>query len=61
MTLSKQVLIQLMSVVITVIWSGVVAYTSFKIADKLVGLRVSEEEEHDGLDLTTHGERAYQQ
>lgn len=61
MTLSKQVLIQLISVVITVIWSGVVAYTSFKIADKLVGLRVSEEEEHDGLDLTTHGERAYQQ
>ncbi len=61
MTLSKQVLIQLMSVVITVIWSGAVAYISFKIADKLVGLRVSEEEEHDGLDLTTHGERAYQQ
>ncbi|QNH66372.1 ammonium transporter AmtB [Proteus vulgaris] len=61
MTLSKQVLIQLMSVVITVIWSGVVAYIGFKIADKLVGLRVSEEEEHDGLDLTTHGERAYQQ
>lgn len=61
MTLSKQVLIQLMSVVITVIWSGVVAYLSFKIADKLVGLRVSEEEEHDGLDLTSHGERAYQQ
>lgn len=61
MTLSKQVLIQLISVVITVIWSGVVAYISFKIADKLVGLRVSEEEEHDGLDLTTHGERAYQQ
>lgn len=61
MTLSKQVLIQLMSVVITVIWSGVVAYIGFKIADKLVGLRVSEEEEHDGLDLTSHGERAYQQ
>ncbi|MCT6517898.1 MULTISPECIES: ammonium transporter AmtB [Enterobacterales] len=61
MTLSKQVVIQLISVVITVIWSGVVAYTSFKIADKLVGLRVTEEEEHDGLDLTTHGERAYQQ
>lgn len=61
MTLSKQVLIQLISVVLTVIWSGVVAYTSFKIADKLVGLRVTEEEEHDGLDLTTHGERAYQQ
>lgn len=61
MTLGKQVLIQLVSVVITVIWSGIVAYIGFKIADKLVGLRVSEEEEHDGLDLTSHGERAYQQ
>ncbi|WP_193014904.1 ammonium transporter AmtB [Proteus sp. FME41] len=61
MTLSKQVLIQLISVAITVVWSGIVAYIGFKISDKLVGLRVSEEEEHDGLDLTTHGERAYQQ
>lgn len=60
MTLSKQFLIQIISVVITVLWSGVIAYISFKIADKLVGLRVSQEEEHDGLDLTSHGERAYQ-
>ena len=61
MTLSKQVLTQLFSVVITLIWSSVVAYIAFKIADKLVGLRVSQEEEHDGLDITTHGERAYEQ
>ncbi|RFY48881.1 ammonium transporter, partial [Salmonella enterica subsp. enterica serovar Enteritidis] len=57
MTLGKQVLTQLFSVVITLIWSSVVAYIAFKIADKLVGLRVSQEEEHDGLDITTHGER----
>lgn len=61
MTLSKQLLVQLVSVMITIFWSGVVAYISFKIADKLVGLRVSQEEECDGLDLTTHGERAYQE
>ena len=61
MTLGKQVLTQLFSVVITLIWSSVVAYIAFKIADKLVGLRVSQEEEHDGLDITTHGERAYEQ
>lgn len=60
-TLNQQVLIQLFSVIITMIWSGIVSYISFKIADKLVGLRVSQEEEYDGLDLTTHGERAYQQ
>lgn len=60
-TLNQQVLTQLFSVVITIIWSGIVSYISFKIADKLVGLRVSKEEEYDGLDLTTHGERAYQQ
>lgn len=60
-TMSQQVLIQLFSIVITVVWSGAVAYIGFKIADKLVGLRVSQEEEYDGLDLTTHGERAYHQ
>ncbi|OAT25592.1 ammonium transporter [Proteus myxofaciens ATCC 19692] len=60
-TLNQQVLTQLFSVIITIIWSGIVSYISFKIADKLVGLRVSQEEEYDGLDLTTHGERAYQQ
>ncbi|MTC60912.1 ammonium transporter AmtB [Providencia rustigianii] len=60
-TLLHQVSIQLFSVVVTIIWSGVVAYIAFKLADKLVGLRVSPEEECDGLDLTSHGESAYHQ
>jgi Amt family ammonium transporter len=42
------------------LWSGIVAYVSFKIVDMVVGLRVSEEEEREGLDISSHGETAYQ-
>jgi Amt family ammonium transporter len=41
------------------VWTGVVAFISFKIADLLVGLRVTEEEEREGLDINSHGETAY--
>ncbi len=41
------------------IWSGVVAFISFKIVDLIVGLRVTEEEEREGLDNNYHGESAY--
>ena len=41
------------------IWSGVVAFISFKIVDLIIGLRVTEEEEREGLDTTYHGESAY--
>ena len=44
---------------VTVIWSGVVAYLSYKVVDMVVGLRVSEEEEREGLDISSHGESAY--
>lgn len=43
----------------TLVWSGVVAFISYKIVDVLIGLRVSEETEREGLDTTEHGERAY--
>ncbi len=43
----------------TLVWSGVVAYISYKIVDVLIGLRVSEDVEREGLDTTEHGERAY--
>lgn len=43
----------------SVIWSGVVAFIAFKIVDVVIGLRVSEEAEREGLDTTEHGERAY--
>ena len=57
--IGAQVWIQLKAVVLTIVWSGVVAFISFKIADLTIGLRVSEEEEREGLDITSHGETAY--
>jgi len=54
-----QVLIQAKAVGLTVVWSGVVALVSFKIVDMVIGLRVTEEEEREGLDISAHGETAY--
>jgi Amt family ammonium transporter len=42
-----------------VIWSGVVAFIAYKVVDMIVGLRVTEEEEREGLDISSHGETAY--
>ncbi|QXZ08843.1 ammonium transporter [Comamonas sp. Y33R10-2] len=57
--MGHQVWVQLVSVLVTIAWSGVVSYIAFKIADLTVGLRVSEESERQGLDITSHGEVAY--
>jgi Amt family ammonium transporter len=54
-----QLWIQAKAVGITIIWSGVVAYVSYKIVDMTVGLRVPEDEEREGLDISSHGESAY--
>jgi Amt family ammonium transporter len=43
----------------TIVWSGVVAFISYKIVDMVIGLRVSEEVEREGLDTAEHGESAY--
>jgi len=58
-SIAGQVWIQFKAVVITIIWTGVVAFVAFKLADLIVGLRVSEEDEREGLDTTHHGEAAY--
>ncbi len=58
-TMAGQVVTQATGVIITIIWSGVVSFVAFKIADMFIGLRVSEEEEREGLDTASHGERAY--
>jgi Amt family ammonium transporter len=55
----SQVITQAKAVGVTVVWSGVVAFAAYKIADILVGMRVPEEEEREGLDITAHGETAY--
>ncbi len=57
--IGAQVWIQLKAVLLTVVWSGVVAVIAYKIADLTVGLRVTEEEEREGLDISSHGETAY--
>jgi Amt family ammonium transporter len=54
-----QVWTQAKAVGVVFIWTAVVAFISFKIADLLVGLRVTEEEEREGLDINSHGETAY--
>ena len=58
-SMGSQVWIQTKSVLFTMVWSAVVAFIAYKIADLTVGLRVSEEEEREGLDITSHGETAY--
>jgi Amt family ammonium transporter len=55
----NQVVTQATGVVTTVIWSGVVALIAYKLVDLTIGLRVSEEQEREGLDTTSHGEAAY--
>jgi len=54
-----QITSQCWGVATALIWSGVVSFIAFKVVDLTIGLRVSEEDEREGLDLSTHGERAY--
>jgi len=54
-----QLWVQIEGVVITIVWSAVVAYIAYKIADAVCGIRVSEEVEREGLDINSHGESAY--
>ena len=58
-SIGAQVWIQTKAVLTTVVWSGVVSFVAFFIVDKTIGLRVSEEDEREGLDITSHGESAY--
>ncbi len=57
--MGSQVMTQVLGIGITLVWSGVVAFIAYKIADVTVGLRVSEDQEREGLDTAEHGERAY--
>jgi len=57
--IAAQVWIQAQAVLTTVVWSAVVAFVAYKIVDLIIGLRVTEEEEREGLDISSHGETAY--
>ncbi len=59
MPIAELVLIQAKAVGLTILWSGVVSFIAYKIVDMTIGLRVSEEEEREGLDISSHGETAY--
>jgi Amt family ammonium transporter len=57
--IGAQVLVQAEGVLITMVWSAVVAYVALKVVAVVMGLRVAEEAEREGLDITSHGESAY--
>lgn len=58
-TMVSQLAVQIEGVVITIVWSGLVSLILFKLIDAVIGLRVTEDEEREGLDSTSHGESAY--
>ena len=58
-SIGGQVWIQAQAVGTTIIWSAVVSLIAYKLIDLVIGLRVSEEEEREGLDISSHGETAY--
>ena len=58
-SIADQVVIQATAVGTTILWSGVVAFVVFKILDIIIGLRVPEDQEREGLDVSSHGETAY--
>ena len=57
--MGAQVLTQFKAVLLTLVWSGVGSAILFFVIDKIFGLRPKEDAEREGLDLTEHGERAY--
>jgi Amt family ammonium transporter len=58
-SIAGQVWIQAKAIGVTLLWSGIVAAVAYKLVDWTIGLRVSEEDEREGLDTTAHGEAAY--
>jgi Amt family ammonium transporter len=58
-SIASQVMVQAKAVLVTIVWSGVVSLVSYKLVDLTIGLRVTEEEEREGLDISSHGETAY--
>ncbi|WP_394781566.1 ammonium transporter [Undibacterium sp.] len=58
-SIMDQVTTQAIGVGTTIVWSGVVSFIAYKLVDLVIGLRVPEDEEREGLDITSHGETAY--
>lgn len=58
-SIGGQVWTQIIAVVVTLVWTGIGSVVLYKITDLIVGLRVTQDQEREGLDLADHGERAY--
>ncbi len=58
-SMGLQIWAQLLSIIVTVVWSGVISFIILKIVDATVGLRVEEDDERMGLDISQHNERGY--
>jgi len=58
-TMGAQVMAQIKGVIVTILWSGIGSLILLYITKAITGLRVSEDAERQGLDLTSHGESAY--
>ena len=58
-SIADQVMTQTLGVIVAVIWSGVVSFVALMIVKAVIGLRVPANDERQGLDVTTHGENAY--
>jgi len=58
-SISSQLIVQATGVGTTIVWSAVVSVIAYKLVDLVIGLRVPEEEEREGLDISSHGESAY--
>ncbi len=54
-----QFLIQLFGIAVTIVWSGLISYLLFKLLDRLIGIRVSQEHETGGLDINQHDQQGY--
>ena len=59
MTMTKQLGVQALSIVVVALWSLIISWIIVKLIDKTIGLRVNEEDEIEGLDITSHGERMH--
>ncbi|CAL60379.1 Ammonia channel precursor (Ammonia transporter) [Herminiimonas arsenicoxydans] len=57
--MAHQLMVQVKGVLITIVWSGIVAFVAYKLVDMVIGLRVADEAEREGLDISSHGESAY--
>jgi len=58
-SIGEHLWVQAKAVGVTIVWSGLVALVAFKLVDLTIGLRVTEEDEREGLDTASHGEAAY--